>query len=139
MTQNEPRSDTKHAAWIAMKVKATLSHYPEDWKQDSGVRDLAMDDWLDFLAPYSKKAIDLALSAHLRDQPRSKPTPGDIRARAAAHQTASATAQKNPRDGLTYDELQLLNEKVLPTAKRWLQIPGLRDYAESTLRYWGEA
>lgn len=45
---------------------------------------------------------------------------------------------KGSRDGLTSSEVYTLETRVLPTARRWLGIPGLRDHAERTLAYWGE-
>jgi hypothetical protein len=32
---------------------------------------------------------------------------------------------------------EVLHEKVLPQAERWLSIPSLRKHAEQTLAYWG--
>ncbi len=46
--------------------------------------------------------------------------------------------QENPKDGLSYDEMAILETRVLPTAKRWLTIPGLADHGEKTVEYWGE-
>lgn len=43
------------------------------------------------------------------------------------------------RQDLTYDERQLLETKILPTARDWLSEPSLRQHAEKTLEYWGEA
>ncbi|MEO9633085.1 MAG: hypothetical protein ABJG14_21915 [Sulfitobacter sp.] len=42
------------------------------------------------------------------------------------------------RSSLTFDQLDLLENKVLPTARRWLRIPSLADHAKQTLAYWGE-
>ena len=45
----------------------------------------------------------------------------------------------DPRASLSFDEREILDTRVLPTARRWLrQYPGLRDHAISTLNYWGE-
>ncbi|MEM9360719.1 MAG: hypothetical protein AAGB04_31480 [Pseudomonadota bacterium] len=43
------------------------------------------------------------------------------------------------RAKLSRDEIFVLDTEVLPTARRWLDIPGLRDQAISTLNFWGEA
>lgn len=43
------------------------------------------------------------------------------------------------RTGLSFQELELLENSILPTARRWLNIPGLRDHALATLNYWGAA
>lgn len=42
------------------------------------------------------------------------------------------------RSALTFDEQQVLHDHILPTARRWLHIPGLRQHAEQTLEFWGE-
>lgn len=43
------------------------------------------------------------------------------------------------RTSLTLDEHILLEQKVLPTARRWVRdIPGLADHGRQTLAYWGE-
>lgn len=39
---------------------------------------------------------------------------------------------------LTFDERDLLENKILPMARGWLSRPGLRDHAAQTLTYWGE-
>lgn len=39
---------------------------------------------------------------------------------------------------LRADELDLLENHILPTARRWLTIPGLKDHGRQTLMYWGE-
>lgn len=46
--------------------------------------------------------------------------------------------QDGDRSKMSHDELGLLTEKVLPTAKRWLTIPGLAEHGRKTLEYWGE-
>ncbi len=47
--------------------------------------------------------------------------------------------QRGNRENLTRDELEILDTKVLPTARRWLRMfPGLAHHAVSTLQYWGE-
>ena len=50
----------------------------------------------------------------------------------------AAHAPRGDRSTLSFDELELLENKILPTARRWLGIPGLADKARSTLDYWGE-
>lgn len=42
------------------------------------------------------------------------------------------------REGLTFDQRDLLENQILPTARRWLRIPGLADHAKQALAYWGE-
>lgn len=43
------------------------------------------------------------------------------------------------RSALSPDELFILDTKVLPTARRWLAMPGLDAHAMQTLDYWGES
>ena len=43
------------------------------------------------------------------------------------------------RSQLSPDELHILDMRVLPTARRWLGIPGLDRHAMQTLAYWGES
>lgn len=42
------------------------------------------------------------------------------------------------KTALSLDELELLETKILPTARRWLGFPELRIHGERTLAYWGE-
>jgi hypothetical protein len=42
------------------------------------------------------------------------------------------------RTALSYDERMLLETKILPTARRWLDMPGLDTHGMQTLAYWGE-
>lgn len=134
--------DTKHAGWIEMKVKATLSHYPQDWTEAREVRDAAMDTWVDFLSPFSQKAVDHALTAHMQSAGKNeRPTPGAIREKAKAFETGNLTSVGD-RSSLTMDEQYTLMEKVLPTARGWVERfpPGspLSDSGKQTLAYWGE-
>lgn len=47
--------------------------------------------------------------------------------------------QNGNRNALSRDELYLLEDKVLPTARRWVRdIPGLAAHGRQTLAYWGE-
>lgn len=45
---------------------------------------------------------------------------------------------RGDRKTLRADETDLLENKILPTARRWLRIPGLEDHDRQTLMYWGE-
>lgn len=47
-------------------------------------------------------------------------------------------AKAGDRQSLSFDEQAILEDKILPTARRWLTIPGLRDQAIRTLEFWGE-
>jgi hypothetical protein len=45
----------------------------------------------------------------------------------------------DPRASLSFDEREILDTRVLPTARRWLrQYPNLAEHAAKTLTYWGE-
>ena len=58
-----------------------LSHYFQpDNPQDVG--DMALVEWAQILAPHSQPAIDHACRSYVKDQPRRRPTPGDILSRA---------------------------------------------------------
>lgn len=45
--------------------------------------------------------------------------------------------QMGDRSRLTRDQEFILEEKVLPTARRWLRIPTLPAHGKKTLAYWG--
>lgn len=122
--------------WIAGRIETLLSHYYQP-DNPAEVRDGALDDWVEILSPISQPAIEHACSSWLRDEPRRRPTPGDIRSRARGYSSDPGKTQGD-RSKLSFDQLVLLEDKVLPTARRWLGIPGLRDHAEQTLAYWGE-
>lgn len=51
----------------------------------------------------------------------------------------SEGARRGDRSKLSFDEQNLLDTKVLPTARRWLSIPNLRDHGKRTLEFWGES
>jgi hypothetical protein len=63
----------------------------------------------------------------------------DIR-REKAQQTESVTGQgRGDRHTLDGIQLTALENKVLPTARRWLRMyPGLRSHAIAVLEYWSE-
>jgi hypothetical protein len=43
------------------------------------------------------------------------------------------------RNALTRDQLEILDTKVLPTARRWLrEVPNLAHHAVNTLQHWQE-
>lgn len=115
-----------------------LSHY---FQPDNPVevQQAALKDWVAALAPFPQATIERACERYLRNQPRRRPTPGDIRAICEARQEtkADSAAPRGDRAKLTYDELELLEDSVLPTARRWLGIPGLEQFGRNTLEYWG--
>ena len=132
--QHEPLKNGQHARWIAGRVQVLLSHYFQpDNPQD--VQEAALGDWIEALAEFDQSAIDRACAAYIRSQPRRRPTPGDIRKQVMA---PKSEAQGRSRDELSVEELILLDEKILPSARKWLTIPGLADKGRATLAYWGE-
>lgn len=42
------------------------------------------------------------------------------------------------RATLSMDDLRILEDRVLPTARRWLNIYELSEHGAKTLAYWGE-
>jgi len=122
-------------------VKTLLSHYFQPSEADD-LRDAALKDWVSDLLPFSQQAIRHACDGYRRDEPRRRPTPGDIRQRAASYANARIEPEdreRDPRLDLSHDELQLLEEKVLPTARRWVaEIPTLAIQGAKTLAHWGE-
>lgn len=42
------------------------------------------------------------------------------------------------RNSLSFDQRDLLENQVLPTAREWLKIPELRAHGAQTLEFWGE-
>lgn len=70
---------------------------------------------------------------------RAWPTAGEVAVAVRGFAGKSDAAERGERASLSRDELYALDERVLPTARRWLGIPGLREHAEKTLAHWGEA
>lgn len=137
---NAQRSDGKHAAWIAGRVQVLLSHYFQP-DNPAEVQEAALDDWVAALIAFPRQAIEHACGAYLRDQPRRRPTPGDIRAKAQAFKLPGSqqTTGRGDKLKLSHDELRILEDQILPTARRWVrQFPSLADQGQATLDYWGE-
>lgn len=73
---------------------------------------------------------------------RAWPTAGEVAVAVrgfAGKSDAAERGERGERGNLSRDELYTLEARVLPTARRWLGIPGLREHAEKTLAHWGEA
>lgn len=49
------------------------------------VQEAALGDWVEVLARFSRQSIESACGSYLRDQPRRRPTPGDILRRCNAY------------------------------------------------------
>jgi len=136
-----PENVGQHAQWIAGRVETLLAHYfSPDLSQE--VVEAAIEDWINALIHLPANAITEACSGYLCDQPRRRPTPGDIRHRAENYAKARQPheeRERDPRLDLSHDELQLLEEKVLPTARRWVEeIPTLAIQGAKTMAHWGE-
>ncbi len=132
----------QHAQWIAGRVETLLSHYFQP-DNPSEVLEAAVDDWIAALLSKSQAAIRHGCETYLRDQPRRRPTPGDILHRVVAFESARVPKRvaecEGDRNSLTSDELMLLDDKVLPTARDWVaNKPGLCVHGARTLAYWGE-
>lgn len=132
-----PPNNGEHEEWIAGRVEVLLSHYHAP-NLAAETKAAAIGDWIDALAPFSQIDIERACAAYLRDQPRRRPTPGDIRSKIRPPKNDGVAMGKGDKSALTYDELRLLEDKVLPTARKWLTVPSLADHGRSTLAYWGE-
>lgn len=130
------KSQIAQGEWIAGRVATLLSHYFQP-DNPQPVQDEALVDWVKQLTGYSEGQIEGACQLYLRNQPRRRPTPGDV----LAYIRSQTKAQKDANDKraeLSLDERELLETKILPTARRWLDIPGLREHGEKTLAHWGE-
>lgn len=115
-----------------------MSHY---YQPDNpiDVQDAAVVDWVRALSGFSQQAIERSCEGYLRDQPRRRPTPGDILSRTrSAPKAAAAMDTRRQRSDLSRDELELLDFTIIPAAKRWLANPGLSEHAKTTLDYWNE-
>ena len=136
------QDETSKNAWIAGRIETLLSHY---FQPDNPVEGFegALTDWADVLGHYSQAAIEHACGFWLRNQPRNRPTPAGI-SQIARDYTSNANAGTSQQRGqgdrstLSPDDLQTLDERVLPKAREWLHISALRDHATKTLDHWGE-
>lgn len=73
----------EHRKWIGGRAVTLLSHY---WRDDDPVELTAAigNDWATVLEGIPQEYINRACVAYLRDEPRRKPTPGEIFQRARA-------------------------------------------------------
>jgi len=92
---------SQHASWIAGRIETLLSHYFQP-DAPSEIKEAAFDDWVEALWPFARKSIDAACKVYLRDQPRRRPTPGEIRNRAEGQERLAREADAT--DGLSVDE-----------------------------------
>lgn len=96
-----------------------------------------MKDWITALSGFSQEQISGACELYLREEPKRRPTPADIRGFILENRGAEKPG-RGDRSKLTMKEQEFLECEILPTARRWLSIPGLKDHGEQTLAYWGE-
>lgn len=96
-------------------------------------------DWIKALSGFSQEQISGACEQYLRQEPKRRPTPADIRGFILEGRgDGDAKAGKGDPSKLTHDEAKILYEKVLPSAWRMLQNPALRQHGVKTLDYWGQ-
>lgn len=83
--------------WIAGRIGTLLDHYfqPNDPSQ---VTKAQMMDWIKVLRGLPQQAISASCDGYLRDQPRRRPTPGEIYNRANSWLYATGKVQR-PRIG----------------------------------------
>ena len=136
--QKLPReSQLASPKWIAGRIQTLLSHYYQpDTPED--VKVAALSDWVFEMGGYTQDQIDGACRHYIRSQPSKRPSPADIIARidGMARDTGNGIDRKA---NLSRDKQDMLYNQILPTARRWLQIPGLKEHGERTLKYWGES
>ena len=104
-----------------------------------------MVDWVQSLNGYAQTRIEESCSHYLRSQPNKRPVPADIIRRIKSQNTSAPKADKaalGDRSTLDEREIDLLENKVLPTARRWLteyaDNESMVGAARKTLAYWGE-
>ena len=121
--QGGQQSDGLHAEWIAGRVQTLLSHYFQP-DNPMDVQEAAIDDWIDALEPFSKSQIESACSAYIRDQPRRRPTPGDIRSKIGDE--ARLIAKDGPKGsavGSSLDPVAINAQRIRrgePAGDEWL-------------------
>lgn len=83
MNDGTPVSLPQNASpqWIASRIGTLLDHYYQPG-QTPEATEAAMVDWIRLLSGLPKSSISAACDGYLRDQPRRRPTPGDIANRA---------------------------------------------------------
>lgn len=97
-----------------------------------------MIDWIKALSGFSQEAISAACERYIRQERSRRPTPADIREIIGGRREGSSIKQGGDKSRLSMDQRHMLETQILPTARRWLNVPDLADQAKSTLAYWGE-
>lgn len=103
-----------HREWIGGRILTLLSHY---WREDDPVQLTAAigKDWADVLEGLPQDFIDRACIAYMREEPRRKPTPGEVYQRAVAMIPRPKLVAPEPgerRKKCTRDEAQAILEDV---------------------------
>ena len=124
--------------WIAGRIQTLLSHYFQP-DTPSDVTEAALVDWVKSLAGFSSDQIEAGCQSYLRNQPSRRPTPADVRNLIGKSYQQEAQPGRGNKTSLSMDERHTLETKILPTARKWLKMPGLRSHGENTLTYWGAA
>jgi len=103
---------------------ALLSHYYQP-DQSEAMSALAANDWLDVLGHFPQDAVDHACRSYLQAQPSRRPTPGDIRNRAASYMAARRPPPaalppppEKSRDRVSPEAAQRILERAGFTAER---------------------
>lgn len=133
-----------HLEWIGGRIETLLSHYFQP-DQPQEVTEAALDDWVEVLVDYSQDHIENACKTYMRNQPRKRPTPGDIRSICEQQRdrermrSQRANAGRGNRNDLSGEELRVLDMEILPGARRWVnEIPGLAEQGARLLAHWGQ-
>lgn len=84
----------EHREWIGGRVLTLLSHYWRDSDSDELTAAIGAD-WADVLEGMTQDAIRKACIQYQRDEPRRKPTPGEIYQRARAYMPAPKVVAEN--------------------------------------------
>ena len=139
----------KHALWIAGRIDTLLKHFYE--------KNVAVDvageilrDWIKVLMPYPEAVISDACDSYIRNEKKRRPTPADIRSMCQASQEAKhqrpsqgGSYRDNYERRATLDEFELrtLEERILPTARKWIDgnHPDLAGHGRRLLEFWGES
>ncbi|WP_284266126.1 hypothetical protein [Roseicyclus amphidinii] len=94
-------------------------------------------DWLEILDGLSETAINTACHGYLREQPRRRPTPGDIYTRALACSMQGGPLDEGQRAAMPRDYEDNL-ETCLARARRWVTMGGsMAEHGHRFLAHWG--
>lgn len=97
---------------MAARVEALLAHYWRDG--DEFTAEAMLADWVDALKNLPREAIEAAVASWLQDEPRIKPRPGDIVAR--AREWSAARIDASTRQATRGARLSDAQERVVSWA-----------------------